>query len=263
MSQRSHFVHLVALALLAGACSPAAKEPAVMSSATVPGLTGPLTTFAAASLSESFNDLGESLKASNPGLSLTYSFAGSGALVAQVAQGAPADVIATADAASMKKLSDANLVEDPVTFARNKLEILVAPGNPRGIRGLADLARRDIRFVSEDDSVPAGKYAAQVLQAARVTVRAVSREADVKSAVARVVSGEADAAIVYVTDVKAAGAKAQGVEIPDPQNIVAEYPIAVVKATGNYSAATAFVETVFGSSGQGALGAHGFLVGPQ
>ncbi|MDQ6910730.1 MAG: molybdate ABC transporter substrate-binding protein [Actinomycetota bacterium] len=228
---------------------------------TVPGLSGPLTIFAAASLSESFTDLRENLKASNRALSLTYSFAGSGALVAQVSQGAPADVIATADTASMKKLSDASLVEAPVTFARNKMEILVAPGNPRGIRGLADLARSDIKFVSEDETVPAGKYSAQALRRARVTVSPVSREVDVKSTVAKVVSGEADATIAYASDVKAAGTKAQGVEIPGLYNIVAEYPIAVVKATGNHRAATAFVEAVVGTRGQGALRAYGFMAG--
>ncbi|MDQ1398041.1 MAG: molybdate transport system substrate-binding protein [Acidimicrobiaceae bacterium] len=222
-------------------------------------VNGNVTVFAAASLTESFNDLQASLKTSDPGLKVTYSFSGSGALVAQVQQGAPADVIATADLAAMKKLTDAGLVEAPMTFAKNKLEILVAPGNPKGVHTLGDLARSDLKIVTEDDTVPAGKYAAQILQMAGVTVRPVSREADVKSAVAKITSGEADATIVYVTDVDAAGAKAQGVAIPDAQNVVAEYPIAIVKTTKNHEAAVAFVAAVTKSSGQAALYRHGFL----
>ena len=126
---------------------------------------------------------GESLNL--PRLSVTYSFAGSGALVTQVRQGAPADVVATADTASMQRLIDANLVETPTSFARNRLEILVAPGNPRGIRGLSDLSRTDLKLVLEDASVPAGAYAAQILQRAGVVAHPVSKEPDVKSAVAK------------------------------------------------------------------------------
>lgn len=221
--------------------------------------TGSLTVFAAASLTESFNDEQATLKTSDPGLSIKYSFAGSGALVTQIQQGAPADVIATADTASMKKLTDAGLVEKSATFAKNKLEILVAPGNPKGVKTLGDLAKPDLKLVLGDETVPAGKYAAQALKAAGVTVTPVSKEADVKSAVAKVTSGEADAAIVYVTDVDAAGSKGEGVEIPDAQNVTAEYPIAIVKATKNHAAAQAFVDAVVNGSGQAALAKHGFL----
>ena len=221
--------------------------------------TGAVTVFAAASLTEAFNDEQTALKASHPGLSVTYSFAGSGALVAQVEQGAPADVVATADTASMKKLTDAGLVEAPTIFARNQLEILVAPGNPLGIGTLADLARPDVKLVLEDESVPAGKYAAQALATAGVTVAPLSKEADVKAAVAKVTLGEADATIVYATDVTAAGAKGQGVVIPDAQNVVAEYPVAVVKGTGNRAGAVAFVDAIVKGTGQDALRRRGFL----
>jgi len=218
-----------------------------------------LTVFAAASLTESFTDLQTALRASDPRLSVTYSFGGSGALATQIQQGAPADVIATADTASMNKLTDAGLVEAPTTFSRNKLEILVAPGNPKGINGLSDLSRRDIKLVVEDETVPAGKYSSQALQTAGVTVSPVSKEADVKSAVAKVTTGEADATIVYVTDVNAAGSKGQGIEIPDAQNVIAEYPIAIVKATRNHAGAAAFVDAVVAASGQDALHKRGFL----
>ena len=220
---------------------------------------GSVTVFAAASLTAAFTDVGTALGAGNPGLSVTYSFAGSGALVTQVQQGAPADVVATADTASMARLVDAGLVETPTTFARNQLQILVAPGNPLGVASLADLARPGLKVVLGDETVPAGKYAAQGLQAAGVTVAPVSKEADVKAAVAKVTLGEADATIVYVTDVIAAGAKGQGVAIPDAQNVVAEYPIAVVKATGNHAGAVAFVDAVVTGAGQDALRQRGFL----
>jgi molybdate transport system substrate-binding protein len=215
--------------------------------------------FAAASLTESFNDEQKTLKSEQPSLDITYNFGGSGLLVTQIQQGAPADVIATADTASMQKLVDAGLVETPATFAKNKLQILVAAGNPKNIKGLNDLARDDITFVTEDDSVPAGKYAAQALLTADVTVNPVSKETDVKSAVAKVTSGEADATVVYVTDVTAAGSKGTGVTIPDNQNVVATYPIAVLKGAKHHDAAQAFVDAMVKGTGQDALHDRGFL----
>lgn len=255
MSRKTAAIAAVLLALATGtACGPrASKVPA--------RATGSLTVFAAASLTEALDDLQTALKTSDPGLSITYNFGGSGALVTQVQQGAPADVVATADTATMQKLTDAGLVEPPVTFAQNKLQILVAPGNPKAVRGLSDLSRPDLKVVLGDDSVPAGRYAAQALRAAGVTARPVSKELDVKAAVAKVTSSEADATIVYVTDVTAAGTKAQGVEIPDAQNVVAEYPIAVVNAAKHRAAAAAFVESVLGGAGRDALRRRGFVVG--
>lgn len=249
--------------LAAGACGPDGGQPpgtgVGVSGATGPGAAGSLTVFAAASLIESFTELQGRLKASNPSLSLTYSFAGSGALVTQVQQGAPADVIATADTPSMTRLTDAGLVEPPVTFAHNTLEILVERGNPKGIRGLRDLARTDVTLVIPDENVPAGRYSAQALQAAGVMVRPVSKEVDVKAAAAKVTAGEADATIVYATDVRAAGPRGQGVAIPDDLNVVAHYPIALVKATRNRAAASAFLAAVVEGDGRDVLRTHGFL----
>lgn len=262
MSRRSRIVPVLVmtLLLLTAACGSKSKTAATTTTlSTAPQVSGSVTVFAGASLTEAFNKEKTTLTAANPGLTIIYSFGGSGALVTQIQQGAPADVIATADTATMKKLSDAGLVEAPVTFAKNRLEILVAPGNPKQIRGLTDLGRSDLKFVTEDETVPAGKYSAQALTAAGVKTSPVSRETDVKSAVAKVTSGEADATIVYVTDVKAAGAKGQGVNIPDAQNVVAEYPIAIVKATHNHAAATAFVDAMVKGSGQDALRTSGFL----
>jgi molybdate transport system substrate-binding protein len=217
----------------------------------------PVTVFAAASLTEPFEDAQDHL----PGLAVTFSFAGSGALVAQIRNGAPADVVATADLATMLTLRDAGLVDEPVTFVRNRLAILVAPGNPHGIDGLDDLASPELEVVLADDSVPAGRYAEQILDRAGVDVSPVSKELDVKAAVAKVTSGEADATIVYVTDVAAAGSRGEGVDIPDDQNVTAEYPIAVVKGTRHQEAAAEFVVSALSGEVRDALRRHGFLEG--
>lgn len=265
MSGKRSLAAAVALVLLVflGACSSddnttsTAHSTAVSSGA--PKATGSITVSAAASLTEAFTDVQTTLKTAQPDLSITYNFGGSGALVTQIQQGNEVDVIATADTDSMKKLQADSLVEEPVIFAHNKLEILVQPGNPKQIRGLADLSRSDIKFVAGEDNVPAGKYAAQSLAKANVTVSPVSKEPDVKSAVAKVTSQEADATIVYQTDVTAAGAKGEGVKIPDDQNVVADYPVAIVKATKNHAASAAFVDAAVKGSGQDALKQRGFL----
>jgi molybdate transport system substrate-binding protein len=224
-----------------------------------PKLSGSLTVFAAASLTEAFTDDKSRLTTANPGLSVTYSFAGSQQLVAQIQSGAPADVVATADETNMQKLAAANLVETSRDFARNLLEIVVAPGNPKGVKGLADLARADLKVVLEDPSVPAGKFGRQALDKQGVKVNPVSLELDVKSELQKVETGEADAGIVYVTDVKSAGTRATGVAIPAEQNVVAIYPVAVVKATTNHALAQVFVDQLISGMGQDALKARGFL----
>jgi molybdate transport system substrate-binding protein len=222
-------------------------------------IPGDLTVFAAASLTEAFTDAQVVLEDENPGLELTFSFAGSGALVTQVQAGAPADLIATADRASMQTLADIGVVGEPVVFARNRLAILVAPGNPKGIEELADLADPELKVVLADESVPAGRYAAEALGKAGVEVSPVSKELDVKSTAAKVTSGEADAAIVYATDVTAAGDKGEGVEIPEEHNVVVEYPVAIVQSTGNIPGAEAYLEDLVSGEGQKALRARGFL----
>lgn len=258
----------LSLTLLVGAAACGSDDSAAKATTTTsttvatPKATGDLTVFAAASLTEALGDLQGTLATSDPDLHLTYSFAGSGALVTQVQQGAPADVVATADKDSMQKLVDAGLVEQPTIFATNQLEILVAPGNPLHIETLADLAKPGVKVVLGDETVPAGKYAAQILSGAGVTVQPVSKEADVKAAVAKVTSGEADATIVYVTDVRAAGAKGTGVEIPAAQNVVAQYPVAIVSATTHHDAAAAYVEDLVQGPGQAALRARGFQPAP-
>jgi molybdate transport system substrate-binding protein len=226
-----------------------------------PKVTGETTVLAAASLTDSFKELGTAFEAANPGAKVTFSFAASSALATQINQGAPADVFASADTANMEKVTGsggAGTASVPVTFARNKLQIIVGKGNPKGITGLADLAKPGVVYVTAAPAVPIGKYAQQALDKAKVTVTPKSLEADVKAVVTKVTLGEADAGIVYATDVRAAGDKAQGVAIPDEHNVIASYPIAVVKGTKNGAAADAFVGHVMSSAGQAVLTEYGF-----
>jgi len=255
---------MAVLTLTLGACSSASSTkastaPASGTPTASAAITGPLNVFAAASLTRAFNAAKKTLVAASPSLALTYDFAGSNALVAQITQGAPADVFASADANNMRKLVASGLVGTPVTFARNRLEIAVAPGNPKHIAALADLAKPGVSVVLEAAGVPAGDYTRGALAAENVTVAPKSLETDVKSAIAKVVSGEADATVVYATDVTAAGSKVTGVSIPDAQQPVITYPIAVVKATKHTVAAQAFVASAVSGAVQKDLEAAGFL----
>jgi molybdate transport system substrate-binding protein len=226
------------------------------------GAAGPgeLTVFAAASLTAAFTELGERYTAANGGAEVTFNFAGSQALATQIRQGAPADVFASADLSNMDKVED--LVGTPRSFASNRLAIVVERGNPRGITGLHDLAGPDLKVVLAAEEVPAGKYAKQVLDRAGVKVTPVSQEDNVKAVVTKVSLGEADAGIVYVTDVTAGGDKVEGVDLPADQNVTATYPIATVKASKAPEAAQAFVDLVRSAEGQQVLKEYGFLPPP-
>jgi molybdate transport system substrate-binding protein len=224
------------------------------------GSPAEIKVFAAASLTAAFNELGPQFTAANGGTKVTFNFAGSQALATQIQQGAPADVFASADTTNMDKVKD--LVGDPQVFAGNLLQIVVEQGNPKGIKGLDDLAGKDVKVVLAAEEVPAGKYARQVLDRAGVTVQPVSLEDNVKAVVTKVSLGEADAGIVYVTDVTAGGDKVEGVDIPKDQNVVATYPIATVKASRNQDQAQAFVDLVRSAEGQQVLDKYGFLPPP-
>lgn len=256
-----------ALAIALSACSSSstpgfgAAHPAAgpATSTTDVRLTGSLTVFAAASLTGALDNAKSALASSNPGLTITYNFAGSNTLVAQIEQGAPADVFASADSANMNKLVSAGLVDTPVIFARNKLEIAVAPGNPKHISGLADLTRPGVSVVLEAVGVPAGDYTREVLTQLHLTVTPRSLETDVKSALSKVTSGEADATVVYVTDIAAAGSAVTGVSVPDVDQPPISYPIAVVKASKNRAAAEAFLNSAVSGDVQRSLETAGFL----
>ncbi len=215
--------------------------------------------FAASSLTAVFNAEGKAFQQAHSGVTVQFNFAGTPTLVTQIEQGAPADVLASADTTNMDKLKgDGFTTGSQSTFAHNSLEIVVAPGNPKNIQSLADLAKPGLVYITEGPTVPAGKYSLQALQKAGVTVTPKSQETDVKSVISKIELGEADAGIVYTTDVKAAGDKVAGVQIPDQYNVVATYPISTVKGAKNADAANAFIAFVLSSDGQSILGSYGF-----
>ncbi len=218
-----------------------------------------ITVFAAASLTAAFTELGEAFTAEHPGLVVNFNFAGSSELVAQIIEGAPVDVFASADPSNMAKLTDVDLGADvPVVFATNVAEIIVEPGNPTGINGVADLAGDDLVIVQCATEVPCGSYAEKIFSNAGVTVAPASFERNVKAVVTKVTLGEADAGIVYRTDVIAAGDDATGVAIPADVNVVAEYPIVLNTDAPNPDGARAFIDFVLGPAGQEIIAGYGF-----
>ncbi|CAN5633048.1 molybdate ABC transporter substrate-binding protein [soil metagenome] len=227
-------------------------------SSTGADLGGDLTVFAASSLTNAFTEIGDAFTAAHPDVDVTLSFAASSDLAAQVLEGAPADVFASADTDNMAKLTDQSATADaPATFARNSLAIMVEAGNPLDITGLDDLTD-DLVVISCDPDVPIGRYTQEVLANAGVDVAMDSFEENVRAVVGKVVAGEADAGVVYATDVAAAGDGASGVAIPADVNIVADYPIAVTADAPHPATAAEFVAFVLGPEGQDILSEYGF-----
>lgn len=221
--------------------------------------SGEIIVFAAASLSEAFEQIAEEFEASNPAVEIRFNFAGSQQLAGSLANGAPGDVFASADERQMEALADADLLAAPAAvFATNRLTIAVEPGNPLGITELEDLGDPSVALVLAAEEVPAGRYAREALTAARVDVSPVSLEEDVRAVLSRVALGEADAGIVYVTDVAAADGRVEGVVIPDEANVVARYPIAALADASDAETAQAFVAAVLGGLGRRVLADKGF-----
>jgi molybdate transport system substrate-binding protein len=221
--------------------------------------SGEIQVLAATSLTAAFNDLGAAFTTANPKAKANFVFAGSNDLATTVNEGGPADVFASADQNNMKKVTDAaNSDGEPTIFATNLLEIMVQPGNPQGIAGLADLANPDLTVITCDPAVPCGTYAQQIFTAAGVTVTPKSLEENVGGVATKMKAGEGDAGIVYATDVLAAGDQAAGVPIPKDINVVAQYPIVVVKQTSNPATAQAFIDFVLSDAGQRILATYGF-----
>ena len=244
---------LVAIAVTTTACGSTAQQSS-------DALSGSVTVLAAASLTSAFQDLGSQFEKNHSGVKVDLSFAGSSTLAAQVKQGAPGDIFASADQPNMQALHDAGLLgNSSQVFARNRLEIVVAAGNPKGITGLSDLAKPRMVVILCAPSVPCGRYALQAFSKAGVAAKPVSQETDVKAVIGKVSLGEADAGVVYVTDVKAGGSKVEGVEIPYAQNVIASYPIALLAEAKNGSAAKSFIQFVLSTEGQKILQGYGFL----
>ncbi|TLG10870.1 molybdate ABC transporter substrate-binding protein [Nocardia cyriacigeorgica] len=206
---------------------------------------GKITVFAAASLTETFTALGEQFEAAHPGVDVVFSFGASSELAEQIRQGAPADVFASAAPKNMQQVVDSgDVTASPVTFVRNRLEIAVPAGNPGAITGLADFGRGEPVIALCAEQVPCGAAATKVFESAHITPQPDTREPDVKAVLSKVTLGEVDAALVYRTDVRAAGDKVDGIEFPESASAVNEYPIAPVAHAPNAQAAAAFVEFI-------------------
>ena len=250
-----------------------AASPAVAASAApFPAGGGELTVFAAASLTGAFGEIGGDLEAANPGLKVTFNFAGSQALVTQLTEGAGADVFASANAKQMDAANAAGVIDGAsVNFTQNRLAIVVPKDNPGGVKDLADLAKSGVKLVVAAPDVPVGGYAVKSICAAgadasaygadfvsNVSANIVSQEDNVKAVLAKVQTGEADAGITYTTDVSPAAAQdVTLIAIPTAVNVIAKYPIAAVKG-GDAALAAAFISYVNSAAGQATLQKWGF-----
>jgi len=251
---------LLALSACSSSDSNSAKSDTSASASSSPKLSGTVTVFAAASLKESFTALGKEFEKAHPGTKVTFSFGGSDTLAAQITGGAPADVFAAASPKTMKIVTDKkDAVGTPATFVRNQLEIATLPGNPDKVASLKDLTTSSLKVVLCDKPVPCGAAAQKALDASKLKLTPVSYEEDVKSALNKVVLKEADAAVVYKTDVKAAGSKVQGVQFPESADAINDYPITLLKDAPNAEAAKAFIALVQSAEGQKVLTEAGFL----
>lgn len=250
------------LALVAslGACDGgAADAPAPSGPSDAGGEGQTLTVLAAASLTDVYAQINAEFEKAHPGVRVTMTNGGSHDLVAQISQGAAADVLATADERNMDRASEQGLIAGaPETFATNELTIAVQPGNPHGIDALDDLARGDLAVVECAPEVPCGSVSEQVLRSADVTLAPVSQEGSVTDVLGKVTSGNADAGLVYVTDVRRSRGGAQAVAIPEAAQHRTSYPIAVIEDSDHASLAREYVSFMLGESAQAELRDAGF-----
>ncbi|MGI9015925.1 MAG: molybdate ABC transporter substrate-binding protein [Euzebya sp.] len=222
--------------------------------------SGQVVVQAAASLTDAFADLVTVFQSQHPDVTVTLNFAGSQSLATQIIEGAPADVFASANDIQMQRVDDAGLLAGaPEVFIANALTIVVESGNPFDIHGLADLANPDVVLVLPAPDVPAGAFAARALQNAGVQVTPASLELDVRSTLSKVELGEADAAIVYTSDALTAADTVLAVPIPEDQNVIARYPIAVLSGAPNPGAADLFVQFVLSEPAREILLEHAFV----
>jgi molybdate transport system substrate-binding protein len=262
----------IAAALILTACDPSADDasgPSTESTAASPAgdLTGTLTVFAAASLTDVFGELGDQLMADHPDLDVQFNFAGSSALATQITQGAPADVFASADKVQMAQVADGDLAEDPEVFATNALMLVVPADNPLdialpgggGIPSLAEILDHDVTMAVCAPEVPCGAAAAKVLEAAGMSAYPDTYEDDVRAVLTKVELGEVDAGLVYVSDVHAAGDKVVAFGFSESFQAINRYPISVLTDSPNPAAAQAFVDLILSDAGQQILRDAGFL----
>lgn len=215
-----------------------------------------LTVFAASSLKGTFTSLAATFEAAHPGVKVVFDFDGSAALVTQIKAGAPADVFASAATKNMTALGATAV--DPKDFATNVLEIATPSGNPAHVAGLSDLGRSGLKLVVCDPAVPCGAAAATLATKNHLTLSPVSKEQSVAGVLSKVETGQADAGLVYVTDVKGAAGKVDGITIPKADNVTSTYPIAVLSGATQTALAQQWVAFVLSSSGQQVLRDAGF-----
>jgi molybdate transport system substrate-binding protein len=221
--------------------------------------SGTVVVFAAASLKESFTAIGKEFEAANPGVKVTFNFGASSTLAQNITQGAPADVFAAASPATMKTVTTAgDAAGEPAVFVRNQLQIAVPTGNPAKVTGLPDFAKADLKIALCAKQVPCGAAADKAFAAAGITPKPDTLEQDVKATLTKVVLGEVDAALVYRTDVRAAGDKVEGVDFPEATKAINDYPIVTLKEAPNAAAARTFVDFVRSEQGRAALTKAGF-----
>lgn len=247
-------VFAIATLVLAG-CSAPATQPVE----TPGGLTGTVTVFAASSLTETFDSLAAEFEADHTAVDVVLSYGGSSDLATQITEGAPADVFAAANEKTMQTVTDAGDAGDPTIFTTNTLELVVPAGNPAGVTGLADLAKADLAIALCDPAVPCGSAAHALLDSAGVTAAPDTLEDNVRAVLTKIELGEADAGLVYVTDVKAAGDAVEGIVIPEAAAVINNYPIAVLTGAPNPDAGRAWVDFVLSDAGQRALADAGFV----
>lgn len=247
-----------AMALAACSSTAASSTPAPTKSS-APKLTGTITVYGAASLTSTFTTLALDFEKANPGVTVQNTFNGSGVLVTQIQQGAPADVFASADPTPMATLSSAGLLQgDPVNFATNTLEIATPPSNPAQVTQFSDLSKPSVKVVICQAAQPCGAATVKMEAATGVTIKPVAEEPSVTAVLTQVSTGQADAGLVYKTDVKGAGNSVHGVPFAESDQVVNVYPIAALKASKNPTVAAAFVAFVTGPKGQAVLRAAGF-----
>ncbi|MER7366920.1 molybdate ABC transporter substrate-binding protein [Nonomuraea wenchangensis] len=249
----------LALAGLSGCGSgePAAA-PAAGSSSAAGGGAEEVTVFAAASLTGTFTELGKTFEAAHPGTTVRFNFGSSATLAQQIVQGAPADVFAAASPATMKTVTDASLAASPVTFVRNKLQIAVPKDNPAKVDELKDLTDAKVKVALCAEQVPCGAAAVKALDAAGLKVTPVTLEQDVKATLTKVELGEVDAALVYRTDVIASAGKVTGIEFPEADQAINDYPIATLAKAPAGDLARQFVNLVLSQQGKDVLTKAGF-----
>ncbi|WP_369395051.1 molybdate ABC transporter substrate-binding protein [Streptomyces sp. CG1] len=252
---------LMALSACSSSSSSTSKDTSASSgSSASPKLSGSVTVFAAASLKESFTTLGQEFEKQYPGTHVNFNFGGSDTLAASITGGAPADVFAAASPKTMKIVTaKKDAAGTPATFVRNQLEIATVPGNPHKVASLKDLTKSGLKVVLCDKTVPCGAAAQKALDASHLKLTPVSYEQDVKGALNKVELKEADAAVVYKTDVHAAGDKVEGVEFPESAKAINDYPIVLLKNAPNAETAKAFIALVQSAEGQKVLSQAGFL----